>query len=91
MFGTMVMGEKGSYQAQLQASLNEQRDGEGGYYSNTTAIQATDTHTCAPFSFSHVYTAKSHLVLKVLKSSFPLRKEKSSEEMAFKNFLLTGG
>lgn len=23
MFGTMVMGEKGSYQAQLQASLNE--------------------------------------------------------------------
>lgn len=59
MLRTMVMGGVGGNQAQLQASLDELQDGEGSYYSNTTANQATGTHTCAPFLFSHAYTAKS--------------------------------
>lgn len=29
---------------------------------NTKANQATDAHTCVSVSFSHTYTAKSHLV-----------------------------
>lgn len=45
------------------AVLMSSEMGEGSYYSSTTANEATDTHTCAPFSFSHVYTAKSPLRL----------------------------
>lgn len=46
-----------------------------GNYSDSRANQATDTHTCVPISFSHTYTAKSHLVSS-LKIFFSLKKGK---------------